>query len=320
MTEENVQKLPKSLIRIIDIMMRLLQGDKINSEDVARLYNVNKRTVYRDFQVIRENPIFNANYHLELDSKQKNRFAINEGKISTKEILTIIQIVKGSRALTKPELDEIIGHLRKLVVTKDQAKVDHLARVNYLPVKSEGNLLERIGEFTELIENRSEIEFRYQGSLSTSDNKRLRRGIPISLYFADFYFYVVIYSETKGSRTYRLDRILSYTLFDTSIHIPREKWEDGTSIRNFTYLLNGGHKSYYKLKYRGYPQTALDRLPNSRVAKKTADGSVIIEGYLNSQGLLLWILGQGTFVKVLEPASLVTEVKKALQASLDQYK
>lgn len=320
MTKDNEQKLPKSLIRIIDVTMKLLQGNKINSENIASLYNVNKRTIYRDLQIIRENPIFNANYQMEFDSKQKNHFVTTDGKINTKEILAIIQIVMGSRALSKSELDGIIKHLRKLVVTKDQSKIDKLLKRDYLPVKTSGRLLEHIGDFTDFIESRTEIEFTYQGSRPDSDNQRLRRGVPLSLYFSNFYFYTVIFSETKGSRVYRLDRILKYRALESTLSIPREKWADGASVRNFTYLLNGGRKSYFKIKYSAYPWTALDKLPNSKIVSREPDGSVIIEGYLFLQGLKFWVLSQGTFVKVLEPHSLIEEVKKELQASLDQYK
>ena len=319
MTEEKVRTLPKSLIRIVDILMQLLQGDKINADDIARLYGVNKRTVYRDLQIIRENLNFNAHYQIESDSVQKNRFVISDGKINTNEILAIIYIVMGTRALSKTELDTILKHLRPMLVTKDQVKVDKLLKANYVPVKSSGNLLDRIEKFTQLIDARTAIEFTYQGSLPNSDNKRLRRGVPTSLYFSEYYFYVVIYSEAKGSRIYRLDRIISYDLWKCSINVPREKWEDSASLRNFTYLLNGGRKSYFKIKYSAYPQTALDRLPNSKITSREPDGSVIIEGYLFTQGLKYWILGQGDFVKVLEPRSLVEEVKQALKTTLNQY-
>lgn len=320
MTMDKAKTLPKSLIRIVDVMIHLLRGDKINTDDVARIYGVNKRTIYRDLQIIRENPIFNAHYQIGFDSVKKNRFVISDGKISTKEILAIIHIVMGTRALSKAELDEILKHLQPMLVTKDQAKIDKLLKADYVPIKSNGDLLDRIEKFTRLIDSRTAIQFTYQGSLLTSDNKRLRQGIPISLYFSEYYFYVVIYSEAKGSRIYRLDRIISYDLLDKPIKIPREKWEDSSSLRNFTYLLNGGRKSYFKIQCWTYPQTALDRLPNSKIVSRESDGSVIIEGYLFSQGLKHWILGEGNLVKVLEPRSLVNEVKQELQKSLDQYK
>lgn len=319
MAVENDKKLPKSLIRIIDILMRLLQGEKINSGDAAISYDVKKRTIYRDLQIIWENPIFNDNYHLEFDELQKNRFVVKDEGISVNEILAIIQILIGVRALSKPELTEIIYHLRDLVSVKEQPKIDRLLKIEYLPVKNNGNLLARIGEFTEFIKTQTEIEFTYQGSLRTSDNQRVRQGIPVSLYFADFYFYIVIFSDAKGSRTYRLDRMISYKKITKSINILRSKLKDGTTIRNYTYLLNGGRKSYFKIQCWTYPQTALDRLPNSRIVRHEPDGSVIIEGYLYLQGLRLWILSEGTLVKVLEPASLVEDIKKELTAALKQY-
>jgi len=221
MAGDDGKKLPKSLIRIIDVTMRLLQGEKIASADAANLYGVNKRTIYRDLQIIRENPIFNANYQIEIDPVQKRHFVIDDGKISTKEVLAIIQIIMGSRALSKVELDEIVGHLRKLVITEDQPKVDRLLKLDYIPVKSNGKLLDYIEDFTRLIESRTEIEFTYQGSMPNSDIHRLRQGVPLSLYFSNFYFYVLIFSQTKGARVCRLDRILSYKELDTSVNVPR---------------------------------------------------------------------------------------------------
>jgi len=217
-------------------------------------------------------------------------------------------------------MEEIVKHLRKLVVTKDQSKIDRLLKLDYIPVKTNGKLLNYIDDFTRFIESRAEIEFTYQGSLPNSDNQRVRRGVPISLYFSNFYFYVLIFSQAKGARVCRLDRVLSYKELEGSFNIPREGWEDGTSVRNFTYLLNGGRKSYFKIKYMAYPWTALDKLPNSRIISREADGGVIIEGYLYSQGLKHWLLSQGSLVKILEPLSLIEEIKKEMQASLDQYK
>lgn len=320
MPKEKDEKLPKSLIRIIDIIMRMLQGEKLNSEDAAQLYEVNKRTIYRDLQIIRENPIFNSRYEIEFDPIQKNRFVVSDEKISFPEILAIIKIIMGTRALDKAELTTVVKHLGSLVATKDQLQLDKLLKNSYIPVKTNGNLIQRIGDFTKFIETRTSIEYTYQGSLPKSDNKRIRHGVPLSLYFSDFYFYVVIFNEEKGTRTHRLDRIISYNSSNRSINIPREEIEDESSIRNYTYRLNGGSKSYFKIKYMAYPQSALDRLPNSRVVSHEADGSVIIEGYMHAQGMKLWVLGQGAFVKVLEPQSLIEQVKKELQASLDQYK
>jgi len=320
MAEDTDKKLPKSLIRIIDITMHLLQGEKFDSEDAAHLYDVNKRTVYRDLQVIRENPIFNANYQIEFDPVQKKHFVTGDGQINTKEILAIIQIIMGSRALSKPEVTEIVEHLRKLMITKDQSKVDKLLKLDYVPVKTNGKLLDYIADFTRLIESRTEVEFTYQGSMPNSDTHRLRHGVPMSLYFSNFYFYVLMFSQAKGARVCRLDRILSYKELESSVNVPREKWEDGTSVRKYTYLLNGGRKSYFKIKYWGYPWTALDKLPNSKLVSRESDGSVIIEGYLHSQGLKHWLMSQGTVVKILEPQSLIEEVKKELRGSLEQYK
>lgn len=325
-TETNKNKLPQSTIRVVDIIMRMLQGEKINLDEAASYYNAKPRTIYRDLQAIRENQIFNSQYVMERDSTQKTNVVLSDGKISAQEIFVVLKIIMGTRALSKVEFDEISRQLRKLVSTKEQRQLDKFLKLEYNPVKTIDNMIERIDEFNGFIERRQAIEFTYQGSLPTSDNTRKRLATPLSVYFSDFYFYVLMNSKDKGTRVYRLDRILKYSPSSDRRMIPSNQREDESSIRNFTYLLNGGEKHYYKIAYRGYPQTALDRLPGSRIMMKDdkyirrPDGSVIIEGYLFTQGMKHWILGQGTFVEVLEPSSLISEVKRELQKSLDQYK
>src|SRR5699024_7600409 len=98
----------------------------------------NQRTIYRDLQIIKENPVFNAHYRIQFDQLEKNRFVINDEKISTKEVLAIIQIIIGTRSLSKNEIDSIIKDLRRVVVSEDQYKIDKFLKINYLPVKTNG--------------------------------------------------------------------------------------------------------------------------------------------------------------------------------------
>ncbi|WP_164505096.1 WYL domain-containing protein [Companilactobacillus hulinensis] len=49
------------------------------------------------------------------------------------------------------------------------------------------------------------------------------------------------------------------------------------------------------------------------------DNGSLIEGNAYAQGLLLWIMGQGSRVRVKSPASLVKDVKDELQKTLKYY-
>jgi len=125
--------------------------------------------------------------------------------------------------------------------------------------------------------------------------------------------------DQDESRIFRLDRFLTHRAKHRSFNIPAVRREDMGVAINRTYLLKMGNIIQYKFQYWDYPQTALDKLPGSKVDKKLTD-SVIISGEMYSEGGLLWLLSQGNRIKVLEPQSLVNEVQTRLQRALDLYK
>ena len=97
-------------------------------------------------------------------------------------------------------------------------------------------------------------------------------------------------------------------------------------MRDKTFMMSGGNDVNYVFSYTGYPQTALDQLPKSTIKKnsdgslyKDKDGGQIIEGHISHNGALMWVLSQGSKVKVKFPITLAQEVQENLTATLDRY-
>lgn len=319
----------KGQVRITDFLVKLLRGDKIKVADAQEKYDVTIRTVQRDADIIR-NALGENRMNLELkhDFKFKDYRLIKGDDWSFEEVLALLKIVIGSRSLSRTRVAHIKDQLMSLLSDEQQATARRLIAdtwSKYNPVKNDTEVLSRLSEFAEYVDNSTPIRFTYHHSVKDANGSFLSKnqvGIPLSIYFADFYFYVVMYiDDSKKTRIFRLDRFDEVHRIRMSRgSFPRENRIDVGTLRNQTYLLSGGIKISYKFRYWAYPQTALDKLPNSRVTHTYEDGSVDIEGTdLGAQGALLWVLSQGKYLKVESPQSLVDLVKAELKATLAYY-
>lgn len=314
----------KSNERIVSILIRLLKGESIYTEELISEYSINKRTLQRDVSIIKKTL---QNHEMGSDisyNKQLKKYSLSSKDDSTfAEILILLKLVIGTRSLIKNELTKIINLLLSFLPDKDKKKMNSLISsgiINYQPVTHGQQLLPLMRQFIFFIEKRETIDYHYVNSIDGTSKQG--KGLPISIYFADFYFYILMYSEKyQCCYPYRLDRFSNVTKTKKKkIKLDyKKKIEDGV-LRNKTYLLSGGKETTYTFRYWAFPQTALDRLPNSKVIKHFDDNSVLIEATSFEQGTLLWILSQGTFIKVLTPPSLVKLVKNELNKVMDLYK
>lgn len=316
--------------RATDVLVKLMAGEKITTDvDGKAYYQVSERSLERDTKLIRETLAANeADYQLR--QKGKTYWLTRDGTLASEEILALLKIVIGTRALTRDELVRVKDHLLGLVSDTERPAMQKLISttlVQYSPLFSNGDheILPRLKDFAGWVAKKTPIKFHYRSSVPDAKGRTLAKpgsGVPLSIYFADFYFYVVMYiPEQNDSLIYRLDRFQDARATRTVIKVPRDKKIDEGALRNRTYLLSGGSDTPYEFRYWGYPQTALDKLPNSRITDwNRADGSVTIKGdHLASQGALLWVLSQGAQIQVMAPQSLVTAVKDELARTLKHY-
>ncbi len=55
-------------------------------------------------------------------------------------------------------------------------------------------------------------------------------------------------------------------------------------------------------------QSVLDRLPNARVIDKKGNKSIVTAEVNYGRGLIMYLLSQGSWIKVLSPASLINDI------------
>jgi len=125
--------------------------------------------------------------------------------------------------------------------------------------------------------------------------------------------------EHGGYWLYRLDRIEG--ILEKR---PGEKLDYASRFslqerRHYTYLLDSGSLTQIRFIYRNNIHTVLDHFPDSRIIKQNPDGSYLVEAYVKIDGAMLWLLSQGTGLKVLSPVSLVNRMRETLTAAREQY-
>ncbi|CAJ1229602.1 transcriptional regulator [Levilactobacillus zymae] len=309
--------------RIVQLLFRLLDGESINFRAEARDYGCSERTMTRDQAVIADALVHETEFEMGYKANTHQHYLDREDQISQAEALALIKLVIGTRALSRAEMQRVTHHLLNMLSLKTQKAVKKTIATTmaaYIPVGADQKILPRLAKFSDYIIDKQAIKFSYQSSVPQGNHPQFQVGRPLSLYFADYYFYVVMYLEDNNrSVVFRLDRFDKVKSLNRQLEVPADKKTDEGALRQKTYLLNGGYELHYRFRYWGYPQTALDKLPKSQVTHRHDDGSVTIEGDLFSQGALLWVLGQGALIKVLAPQTLINDVKATLQKTLAYY-
>lgn len=335
---DNDDKALNSNQRITKILLQMIEGDAIVLGEAAERYGVSERTIQRDMSVIKNNLLYSEHFKFQHNTETEEYYLDIQGTVPFADILAIMKVLIGTRVFSKDTLDNISNDLQLAVGSLEQEEVRKTMttiRSSYESVTTNDSLLELILKFNDWVDDQTTINFLYKNGGVKAKPIKMQTGVPLSLYFADHYFYVVMYMVRAGQKdadgrafVYRLDRFIGKPepLIKRKIQVPREKWEDEDSIRAKSYKMSSGEIVNYTFIYYENPQIALDQLPNSKAKRdvngdfyKDKDGGTTIEGYLSYNGAKMWAISQGSKVRVKAPGKLAIDVKNDLQKALDFY-
>ena len=133
--------------------------------------------------------------------------------------------------------------------------------------------------------------------------------------FSEYYFYLIAYddSEPEKAKYFRIDRI-------KHIRENREFFKDDKKYRfnegNFrkkNQFMFPGEVVRIEFEFTGLSvQAVLDRIPTARVIRKKGRTSVISAEVNYGRGLLMYLLSQGSWIKVLSPQMLIDDMKQEI--------
>ena len=314
--------------RCLAIFLRGMRGEKVTITELANEYGVSPKSISRDISEIRcflaENRELTGHAELIYDRSAKCYTLRIDDFLRDSETLAVIKVLIGSRGFSKPELLEIIGKLRRFTSTKDKALLDSLIakeKYHYCEVKhdcSEG-VVDMLWKLANDIRSRTEITITYY---KMNRDRVVHTIHPVSIMFSEYYFYLIAYKaegESCSPVYFRVDRITSVVEHRTKFTLPAGADFDEGELRKKIQFMFPGECRTIRFEFSGPSlQAVLDKLPTA-VVLDISGGKALIEAEVYGTGIMMYLLSQGSWVKVLSPQDFVEEYKSELQKMLAQY-
>lgn len=335
--------------RILGIFLRGLRGEKITISRLAYEFEVSEKTIARDINEIRaflaDNSELSAHAEFVYLRSEKCYTMRVDDFLRDSELLAVIKILIGSRALSKQELFAIITKLKNFTSAKDKQLLESLIskeKYHYCEVKRDcESVIERLWTLACDIRSRTEISIDY---LKMSRERVTHRIRPVSVIFSDFYFYLIAYraddSEYKPIY-FRIDRILNLTEHRVHFELDRKYDFDEGELRKKIQFMFPGKCRKIRFEFCGPSlQAVLDKLPTAVVldikSGNLSDNSddirtktlrnyhsnnqiALVEAEVYGTGIISYLLSLGSWVRVVAPQDFVEEFKSELEKMRNLY-
>lgn len=316
-------KNPDNKCRLLDIFYQLMWDNHVTVNSIARNYEVSEKTIKRDISMIRsflsENRELVGNVELQYD-RQEQCYKLNrlEG-LSSQELLIILKILVGSRALDKESLREAVDRLTICANNTGQEIFRDFCKNEldyYRAVKKEEGLdiSGFVWKLEKAIQRGRSVCIVYEKLEGACVERNL---YPISVVFSNFYFYLLACrSDVEESAViyYRVDRMKEIREGKERIPVSIEKRHQLDGARLYNQKMFMGKRTRIRFRYTGPSlQAVLDRFPTAEVVNQDDTGAEISAMVEYSRGTIMELLLQGSWVKVLNPQKLVDDMREELR-------
>lgn len=307
--------------RILDIYADLMDGKVVYKKELAQIYEVNERTIQRDFDDIRyfldkrgvETGIINDLIY----DRSVNGYRLEHSgsmKLENGEILAISKILLDSRAFTKKEMSSILHRLIDCCVPRENQKlVSELIgneEYHYIELQHKTVFIDKMWKIGQAIQQSRYIEMEYQRLKEPVMVKRKLK--PVAIMFSEYYFYMAAFLNDKDESRehfdvindsfptiYRIDRIKNMEVLEERFYIPyKDRFEEG-EFRKRIQFMYGGKLEKVKFQYKGASiEAVLDRLPTAKILDE-ADGVYTVSAEVFGKGIDMWLRSQGDAVLIM---------------------
>ena len=296
--------------RLLGIITILLQRDKVTAPELAKKFEVSRRTIHRDID-----DICKAGIPIITYQGGDGGISIADGYKLDKSVLTI------------DELHSIIAGLKSIGSVSDSATIERL--ILKLSPKSEAvvsvkdsilidlsshyksSLSEKINLIKSAIKENKLVHFDYYSEKGIS-NRTIE---PYLITFKWTSWYVFGYCRDRNSfRLFKLNRLWRHRVLN-EMFVPRQIPSEELDLDDFFTDENTITIMFDKsLEYRLVEEYGPD------CYQVMADGSLKFSvGYTNKDYMVSWVLGFGDKARVVDPIVLVNEIKEKAKNIIRNY-
>lgn len=314
--------------RVLEIFFRGLRGEDLSVQSLANEYEVSTKSITRSINDLKD---FLAD-HRELVGNTELRYSYSDKCyrlymdefLSNKELFALVEVMIGARAFSKMELLTLSDKLKKFTTPEDRPKMNELIRkelYHYPEVKHDcESVQENLWKIVNCITERKEISIEYYRMDRKWVTHRLR---PASVMFTDYYFYLIAFlSEGKTEKPYyfRIDRIKQITTHRKKCDVFDTQDFDEGLLRKRSLFMWPGKLRTIRFEFSGPSvQAVLDKLPTAKIIERLSSNKYLFEAEVYGDGIKMWLLSQGAWVKVVAPDELVETMKEEVKTLFAYY-
>lgn len=307
--------------RVLEIFFRGLRGEDLSVQRMADEYEVSTKSITRSINDLKnflaDHRDLVGNTELQYSHQDKCYRLYMDEFLSSKELFALVEVMIGARAFSKEELLELTAKLKRFTTPEDRQKLNELVRkelYHYPEVKHDcDSVQDSLWQLVNCIADRQEISIDYYRMDRKWVTHRLR---PASVMFTDYYFYLIAFlaeGNTEKPYYFRVDRIRQITVHRKKFTTEDTPAFDEGLLRQRSLFMWPGKLQTIRFEFNGPSvQAVLDKLPTARIIER--DGKkYLIEAEVYGNGIKMWLLSQGAWVKVLAPADFVSEIKEEIK-------
>ena len=314
--------------RVLEIFFRAMRGEDISVAELANEYGVSTKSISRSIGDLKaflaDHRELVGNTEFEYSHQDKCYRLYMDEFLTNKELFALVEVMIGARAFSKMELLALTDKLKRFTTAEDRPVLNELIRkelYHYPEVKHDCESVEdRLWQIVNCITEHKEITIEYYRMDRQWKTHRVR---PASVMFNDYYFYLIAFmadGNVEKPHYFRLDRIKDITehrkKFSTD-DIP--EFDEGLLRKRSPFMWQGKLRTI-RFEFSGPSvQAVLDKLPSARIIDRLGDKKYLIEAETYGDGIKMWLLSQGSWVKVVSPDAFVCEMQKEISKMLDLY-
>ena len=302
--------------RILEIFFRGLRGEDISVQKLADEYSVSTKSISRNINELKnflaDNRELVGNTELQYSYQDKCYHLYMDEFLSSKELFALVEVMIGARAFSQEKLLELTAKLKRFTTPQDRKKLNELIRkelYNYPEVKHDcESVQDNLWQLMNCIIEKKEISIDYYKMDRTFVTHRL---LPASVMFTDYYFYLIAFKSEDIHKPlyFRIDRIKHITEHRKNEIQNIPEFDEGM-LRKQSLFMWPGKLRTIRFEFTGPSvQAVLDKLPTAKIIERIGNNKYLVEAEVYGDGIKMWLLSQGAWVKVVAPQELVNEIK-----------
>lgn len=317
----------------LKIFFLLLENKPLNNRKIAEDLETNIRNVQRSIDKIKL--AFEQSETLRRHFKfiEVGRcHAISQNLLlDESEILLLTKILVSSRSLNKTELPALTEKMISMVGIDNHKVVKSAVASEQLTetyIDDQSFRKDKLWELEQYIYNKDKIRFDYTDHERQEDAQTVTYEIlPVHTFFDNYYFFLVgLEKQSHKYVTYRIDWMDNIKKIKVKLNLEHNKRLNHGEEAQYNLYGYQGQETRIYFEYYGYIEYIRDKFPQCKVIKKLDRPNrfpfsvYLIEIKVNySDGVKLWLLGETTILKVVDPPEIAADIKKTLYDTYRLY-